>query len=71
MLTICWADRLALAWGAVISFVFFFGSLPHDVMTGFWPNVGTLWLYFVAPPWGLLRTLDLIFGGPWRRAHGR
>lgn len=60
-----WADRLALVWAVIV-----YGVLA--LVGAFAPeNPGASnalhALFFVIPPWVILRLLDLMAGGPRRR----
>lgn len=64
----CWADRIALLWLAIVLFVLtLLWAAPHqsilDMPAAAWIDVAKT----VGVPWLFLRAIDLALGGPWRR----
>ena len=64
-----WADRIAIVWALVVALCVLLASAPH-YEAGFAALVTEGWriaLITVAPVWLLLRALDWMTGGPYRR----
>ena len=69
----CWADKVGLAAAIIVAGgVLLIGASwgPHgpDYASAATRAIGLLELYSALPLWVLLRIVDFIAGGPWRRA---
>lgn len=70
---LCWADKIALTWGALLFGFIFLMQQPGGFYTMFFTaygwsaGTGPLIFKLILLPWLLLRGLDLLTGGPARR----